>query len=126
MKIHPKFLFIVVTIVTVFITLMITDSNSKATMLVPDKWSGVTYRLDFTEIYPNIAVYAKNLDTGFNWSTTSNEIGVYGLPVAAGDGANFYLKAWKASDHSQRDEDYVWHEGNNSEQFHDFSLSPPA
>ena len=93
---------------------------------LPDKVSGVTYRLNFTVIYPNINVYAKNLDTGKEWSSTSDAIGEYAIHVNARNGDDFYLKAWKASDPSQFDEDNVFHEGGRTEQFHDFSLSPPA
>jgi len=126
MKIYPKFVTLTAVIVTVFIALMITNNNSEATMVAPDEVSGVTYRLNFTVRYRNIEVLAKNLDEGWEWSTTSNSNGDYELGVDAGLGANFYLKAWQAVDPSQVDEDYVFHDGRTSVLNHDFSLSPPS
>ena len=126
MKIYPKFVTLTAVIVTVFIALMITNNNSEAAMEVPDNFNGVTYRNNFTIRYPNIEVLGKNLDTELEWSTTSNGNSDYTLPVNARQGDDFYLKAWKASDPSQFDEDNVYHPGSHSGVTHDFSLSPPA
>lgn len=130
MKIYSKSLSIIVAIVMVFVTLMITGNNSKATIDAPHYFKGYTYRLNFTVIYPNIEVYAKNLDTGWEFTTTSDGNGFYDLGVDARQGDDFYLKAWQAIDPSQVDEVYLFHPGESGPihktVFHDFSLSPPS